>query len=346
MKKKAGILLSLTLAASTLLGACGKSEETSGGKSEKKESDFKVGMVTDTGGVDDKSFNQSAWEGIKRFGEGNGLKDGKGFKYLQSNVEADYVPNLTKFAESKYDITYAIGYMMMKSTETIADKFPKNNFAIVDTVVEKPNVASIVFNEQDGSFLVGVAAAMTSKTGKIGFIGGTDSPLIRKFEAGFVQGAKAINPNIEINSKFAGDFNKSELGTQLASAMYGQGADIIYHAAGGTGKGVFTEAKNRKKKGENVWVIGVDRDQHDEGLPEDVTLTSMIKRVDIAVEKMSKDVMDGNFPGGKVVKYGFKEEGLDYGKKNLSKDIQAKMEEYKKQILDGTLKVTETLPKQ
>jgi basic membrane protein A and related proteins len=340
VKKKAGILLSLTLAAGTLLGACGKSEETAGSGSDKKESDFKVGMVTDTGGVDDKSFNQSAWEGISKFGEDNGLKKDKGYKYIQSNAEAEYVPNLTKFAEAKYDITYAIGFMMAKSTEAIADKFPKNNFAIVDTEVKKPNVASIVFKEHEGSYLVGVAAAMETKTNKIGFIGGVESDLITKFETGFIQGARAVNPNIEIIPKYAGDFNKAELGTQIASTMYGQGVDIIYHAAGGTGKGVFTEAKNRKKKGEDVWVIGVDRDQHEEGMPENVTLTSMIKRVDVAVEKMSKEVQDGKFPGGQVVEYGFQEDGLGFGDHgNLKKETVAKMNEYKEKIVKGEIKV-------
>jgi basic membrane protein A and related proteins len=343
VKKKAGILLSLTLAASTLLGACG-GEKTSGSDSEKKASDFKVGMVTDTGGVDDKSFNQSAWEGIKKFGKDNGLKENTGYKYLQSTKEEDFVPNLTKFSDSKYNITYAVGYMMSKATEDVAKKFPDNKYAIIDTQLELPNVASIVFKDHEGSFLVGVAAAMATKTNKIGFIGGTDSPLIRKFQAGFEQGAKAVNPNIEVDSQFAGHFGKAEIGTQLASAMYGKGIDIIYHAAGGTGEGVFTEAKNRKKKGEDVWVIGVDRDQHEEGMPENVTLTSMIKRVNVAVENMTKEVQDDKFPGGKVVEYGFKEDGLDYGKhENLSKEIQAKMEEYKEKILKGEIKVKETL---
>ncbi|AEW56885.1 Unspecified monosaccharide ABC transport system, substrate-binding component [Bacillus cereus F837/76] len=140
MKKKTGLLLSLTLAASAVLGACGNSDKAS---SDKKE--FKVGMVTDVGGVDDKSFNQSAWEGLTKFGKDNNLKKNEGYRYLQSSKDADYIPNLTKFAKDHYNTTFGIGYLMEKSIEKVAEQYPKEQFAIVDTVVEKPNVTSITF---------------------------------------------------------------------------------------------------------------------------------------------------------------------------------------------------------
>ncbi|MCP8969056.1 BMP family lipoprotein [Ectobacillus ponti] len=348
MKKKAGLLLSLTLAASTILGACGNADKNtadnkSGGDT-KKAGSFKVGMVTDTGGVDDKSFNQSAWEGLKKFGGDNSLKENEGYRYLQSEKEADYLPNLTKFAESNYNLTYGIGFLMADAVGKVADQFPKNNFAIVDMVVDKKNVASITFSENEGSFLVGVVAALTTKSNKVGFIGGVESDLIKKFEYGFKAGVASVNPSIQVVSQYAGDFNKPEKGTQLASTMYGQGVDVIYHAAGGTGNGVFTEAKNRKKKGENVWVIGVDRDQHQEGMPENVTLTSMVKRVDVAVEQVSKQAMEGNFPAGKVVTFGLKENGVGIAPTtdNVSKDALAKVDEFQKKILAGELKVPAT----
>lgn len=344
MKKKAGILLSLTLAASTLLGACGNSEKTSG---EKENKDFKVGMVTDVGGVDDKSFNQSAWEGLTKFGKDNGLKENEGYRYLLSTKEADYIPNLTKFAKANYNVTFGVGYIMQKSVEEMADKFPKNQFAIVDTVVDKENVTSITFKDHEGSFLVGVVAAMTTKSNKVGFVGGAKAPLIEKFEYGFKAGVKAVNPEIEVVSQYAEAFDKPEKGSVLASAMYGQGVDVIYHAAGATGNGVFTEAKNRKKKGEDVWVIGVDRDQHEEGMPENVTLTSMVKRVDVAVEKVAQEAMDGKLKGGKVEEFGLKDEGVMIAPttdnvKKVNPEILTKVEEFEKQIINGKIKVPAT----
>lgn len=343
MKKKAGILLSLTLATSTILGACGNSEKTS----EDKAEDFKVGMVTDVGGVDDKSFNQSAWEGLQSFGKENGLKENEGYRYLLSTKESDYIPNLTKFAEGDYDLTFGIGYIMNESIEEMAKKYPDNQFAIVDAVVDEDNVTSITFKDHEGSFLVGVVAAMTTKSNKIGFIGGTNSELIQKFESGFKAGAKTVNPDIEIVSEFADAFDKPEKGSVLASAMYGQGVDVIYHAAGATGNGVFTEAKNRKKKGEDVWVIGVDRDQHQEGLPENVTLTSMVKRVDVAVEKVAQEAKDGTLEGGKVEEFGLKDDGVMIAPttENIEKvnpEILTKVEEYEKQIIEGKIKVPAT----
>ncbi|WP_028399041.1 BMP family lipoprotein [Ectobacillus panaciterrae] len=344
MKKKAGLLLSLTLAASTILGACGSANKTETKGGEKKAANFKVGMVTDTGGVNDKSFNQSAWEGLTKFGKDNGLKENEGYRYLQSEKESDYLPNLTKFGESNFDLTFGIGFLMADAVGKAADQFKKNQFAIVDMVVNKPNVTSIVFKENEGSFLVGAVAAMTTKTNKIGFIGGVESDLIKKFQYGFIAGAKAVNPKIEIVSQYAGDFNNIAKGTQLASTMYGQGVDVIYHAAGGTGNGVFTEAKNRKKKGQTVWVIGVDRDQHQEGMPENVTLTSMVKRVDIAVEDVAKEMKDGKLKGGSIKEFGLKDKGIDIAPTtdNVSKDALAKVEEFKKKILDGTIKVPAT----
>lgn len=340
MKKKAALFLSLTLAVSAVLGACGTSSSNNASKS----NSFKVGMVTDVGGVDDKSFNQSAWEGLKQFGKDAGLKENEGYRYLQSTQNADYEPNLTKFAGQNYNLTFGIGYLMTDAIGKVADQFKNNQFAIVDSVVDKPNVTSITFKENEGSFLVGAIAAMTTKSNKIGFIGGVKSPLIQKFEYGFMAGAKAVNPKIEIVSEYADAFDKPDKGSVLASAMYGQGVDVIYHASGATGNGVFTEAKNRKKKGQTVWVIGVDRDQSQEGMPENVTLTSMVKRVDVAVAEVAKEEKDGTLKGGTVKEFGLKDKGIDIAPTtdNVAKDALAKVDEFKKQILDGTIKVPAT----
>ncbi|EIT85139.1 putative ABC-type transport system periplasmic component/surface lipoprotein-like protein [Fictibacillus macauensis ZFHKF-1] len=335
MKKRTGVMLSLALAAGTLLTACGKDDKAADDKK------FKVAMVTDTGGVDDKSFNQSAWEGLQKFGADNKLKSGSDFKYLQSNSPSDYAPNLNKLVRDKYDIVYGIGFLMENDIKKVADQQPKGKLAIVDTVVDKKNVASIVFKENEGSFLVGLIAGMQTKSNKVGFVGGVESPLIKKFENGFKAGVKMANPKAEIMIQYAGDFNKAEKGLAIANTFYGKGADIIYHAAGGTGKGIFTEAKNRAKNGKKVWVIGVDRDQFEEGQPQGVTLTSMVKRVDIAVQQVSKDTKEGHFPGGKVVEFGLDKDAVSIAphKENVSKDALAKVDEFKKKIKDGELKV-------
>ncbi|MDZ5473417.1 BMP family protein [Bacillus sp. 31A1R] len=353
-KRKFGLALSLVLAAGTILGACGKTDEgkEDGGGANKEAANIKVGLVTDTGGVDDKSFNQSAWEGLKKFGAEHNLEEGKGFRYLQSEKEADYIPNLSKFADGGYDLTFAAGFLLEDAVQTAAEQNTEAHFALIDSLLADENwntvwldnVANVTFEEQQGSFLVGVVAAKHSKTGKVGFVGGVDSPLIKKFENGFKAGVKSVNPDIEVIAQYAGDFNKPEIGTSIASTMYTQGADIIYHAAGGTGNGVFTEAKNRKANGEDVWVIGVDRDQHEEGMPENVTLTSMIKRVDVAVYELSKMALDGQFPGGKETVFGLEQEavGISPTTENVSQEALDLVKEYQEKILSGEITVPKT----
>jgi basic membrane protein A len=345
VKKRLGLSLSLVLAAGTLLSACGSSEdkENAGGS---KEKGYSVAMVTDTGGVDDKSFNQSAWEGLQAYGEENGLEKGTGgFDYLLSKNDADYETNLNKLVRQKYDIVYGIGFLMTDAVTKIADQQKDANFAIVDSVVDKPNVASITFKEHEGSFLVGVAAGLSTKSNKVGFVGGIESPLIKKFEVGFIEGVKAANPDAEVVIQYAGSFSDSSKGQQIAEIMYGQDADIIYHAAGGVGAGVFTAAIDLKEKNpdKDFWVIGVDRDQHAEGEGDgfNVTLTSMVKGVDVAVKDLAEKGKDGDFPGGEIIEYGLKENGVGIAptQDNLSEDVIAKIDEFKQKIIDGEIEV-------
>ncbi|MFD1357601.1 BMP family protein [Fictibacillus halophilus] len=342
MKKKLGLMVTAMLTAGTILAGCGNSEEGKSGGDAKK--DFKVAMVTDTGGVDDKSFNQSAWEGLTKFGKDNSLEENKGYKYLQSTAQSDYKPNLNSLIRQKYDLVFGIGFLMGTDVETVAKQQPDAKLAIVDMVVKGDNVANITFSEHEGSFLVGLIAGMQTTSNKVGFVGGVNSELIKKFENGFKAGVKTANPDAEILVQYAEDFNKAEKGQQIANTFYEQGADIIYHAAGGTGMGVFTEAKNRKKNGEDVWVIGVDRDQHEEGMPENVTLTSMVKRVDQAVYEVSEQTAAGKFPGGKVVEFGLKQDGVGIAptQDNVEKDALKSVEDYKKKIIDGEVKVPKT----
>ncbi|UOE96454.1 BMP family ABC transporter substrate-binding protein [Alkalihalobacillus sp. LMS39] len=312
--------------------------------------DFRVAMVTDVGGIDDKSFNQSAWEGMTRFGEEFGLEEGTDFKYLQSSSEAEYAPNLNSLVREEYDLVWAIGFLMGNDVKTVAQQRPESQLAIVDMVVEGDdgelldNVANITFKEHEGSFLVGVIAGLTTETNQVGFLGGVEGALIKKFENGFKAGVKTVNPDADVIVQYAESFNDESTGQQIANAMYTQGADIIYHASGGTGKGLFTEAKNRKRNNENVWAIGVDRDQHEEGLPENVTLTSMIKRVDNALYAVNEQTMEGNYPGGEILEFGLEDEavGIAENTENVSDEAQERVNEYIEQIQAGDIEVPQT----
>ncbi|MEK3978022.1 BMP family protein [Psychrobacillus sp. FSL K6-2836] len=357
-KRKFGLGLSLVLAAGTILGACGsKDEETTkpkdseGTGSEGTEAvDFSLAMVTDVGGVDDKSFNQLAWEGIEAFGQENGLEKGTGgYDYLQSTGDADYITNLNNLIRRDFDVVYGIGFLMEKPIGTIADQQPEAQLAIIDAIVDKPNVASVMFKEQEGSFLAGVAAALMSESKQIGFVGGIEIPVIERFEAGFLEGVKAVDPSIKVDVQYTGKFDDAALGKTTANRMYSSGVDIIFHAAGGTGNGVFAEAKERKTKdaNANVWVIGVDSDQYEEGAVGDtnVTLTSMQKRVDVAVQSIAKEAMAGNFPGGKTTTYGLAEEGVQLADSRgaIPQEILDQIQEYSDKIVSGEIVVPETV---
>lgn len=356
-KRKFGLAMSLVLAAGTILGACGgggNEEEQGGtaGEGGNKEDAFTVAMVTDVGGVDDKSFNQSAWEGLKAYGEEKGLSKGKdGFDYMQSQSDADYATNLNTLTRQDFDLIFGIGYLMEPAIGEIAGQQTDQNFAIVDAVVEQDNVASIMFKEQEAAFLAGVTAGMATETNKIGFLGGMAIPVIERFEAGFRAGVESVNPDADVQIQYAEAFDKAEAGKAIASKMYSSGVDVIFHAAGGTGNGLFTEARDLKKKDpeRKVWAIGVDSDQTAEGVvtidgtDHNVIITSALKRVDNAVKDLSLQAADGNFPGGEVTTYGLTEDGVGLAPINEElenkAEIEAKVEEYKEQIKNGEITV-------
>ncbi|WOV86065.1 BMP family protein [Sporosarcina oncorhynchi] len=350
-KRKYGLALSLVLAAGTLLGACGTDKDKEKDNSSSaggNDSDFSIAMVTDVGGIDDKSFNQSAWEGIKLFGKDNNLAEGDGgYAYLQSKDESDYTSNLNALTRRDFDVVFGVGFLMEDAIGTIAEQQKETNYAIIDGVVEQPNVASILFKEQEGAFLAGVAAALMTKTDKIGFVGGMEIPVIERFEAGFVAGVNAVKPDIKVDVKYTGSFDKAELGKAAAGRMYSSGVDIIFHAAGGTGNGVFSEAKERKEADKNadVWVIGVDSDQYEEGKVGDqnITMTSMLKRVDNAVQDIANLAKEGKFPGGETKVYGLEDDGVALADSRgaIPQDVLDQIDEYKKKIADGEIEVPE-----
>lgn len=356
-KRKFGFALTAVLAAGTVLAACGDDKATdnnegSNNEGSNNEDSFSVAMVTDVGGVDDKSFNQSAWEGIQEFGKADGLTKGDhGFDYLQSQSDADYNTNINNLLRRDFDLVFGVGFMMADAMGEIANEQPDAQLAIIDAEVDAPNVASVLFKEQEGAFLAGVVAASMSKSGKIGFVGGVDIPVINRFHAGYVAGAQAVNPDIEIQVQYTGAFDKADLGKTAANLMYSSGVDIIFHAAGGTGNGVFSEAKERKAKDpeSDVWVIGVDADQYEEGKIDDktnVTLTSMLKGVNNAVVDISTKAKEGNFPGGETLVYGLKEGGVKLADSRgaIPEDVMATVEEYTEKISSGEITVSEEKP--
>jgi basic membrane protein A len=341
-------LLALGLVSGATLAACGSDDADTSSDSAAKSStsgdDFSVVMVTDIGGVDDKSFNQSAWEGMQEWGQDNEKEEGtEGFKYLQSNEDSEFVTNLNSAVQAEFDLVFGIGYKLKEAMTDVSGQNEDQHFVIVDDMIEAPNVASVLFKDHEAAFLAGVAAAETTESDQIGFIGGQESDVISRFEAGFVAGVKEVKPDIDVNVEYVGSFGDAARGKQLAAAMYSSGVDVIYQAAGDSGNGVFSEAKDLMNADEskNLWVIGVDRDQEEEGKYDtgNLTLASTLKGVGAAVKDISNEAMAGNFAGGEVVNYGLAEGGVDLTDGNLTDEVKEKVAEYKEKVISGDIEV-------
>jgi basic membrane protein A len=348
MKRLLALMVALLVAAGLFAG-CAKKEEQQGQNTQQQQQaeqkKIKVGLSTDEGGLNDKSFNQAADEGIKKAVAEFGVE----YSPVESTKKEDYQPNLEALVENGSDLVFAVGFQMEEAIKAISAKYPDKKFAIVDSVVPNPNVVSLVFKEEEGSFLMGVIAGKMTKTGKVGFIGGKDFALINKFEAGFVAGVKAVNPKAaedlinRKNVKYADSFSDTNKGYELAKSLYNSGVDVIYHAAGGVGEGLFQATKEFRDKGKMVWAIGVDMDQA-VTLPKyaDVILSSMMKRVDTATYTAVKDVVNNNFQGGKTIVLGIKEDGVGYApttKNNTPADVLALVDKYRDAIKAGKFTV-------
>ena len=293
-------------------------------------------VVYDLGGKFDKSFNEAAYNGAERYKK----ELGKEYREFEIQNASQREQALRNFARRGHNPVVGIGFAQAQALEKVAKEFPDTNFAIVDMVVDLPNVRSIVFAEHEGSYLVGMLAAMASKTGKVGFVGGMDIPLIRKFACGYVQGAKAVNPDIEIYQNMTGTtgaaWNDPVKGGELAKSQFDRGADVVYHAAGGTGLGVLQAAADAGKLG-----IGVDSNQN--YLHPGAVLTSMLKRVDNAVFNAFNDGTSGNWSSG-IQALGLKEEGVGYAldehnAKLISDDMQSQVDEARQKIIAGDIQV-------
>lgn len=345
MKKILALLVSVVLFAGLFAG-CAKPNQPGGGATtdNRKQTDKKIGLATDEGGRGDKSFNDAAIAGLDKISKEYTVTP----QILESKAADQYEPNLKALTQSN-DLVFGVGFKMHDAMDAVAKANPNKKYAIIDSVVEQPNVMSINFKEEEGSFLMGVIAGKMTKTNKIGFIGGVDMELIQKFEAGFIAGVKAVNPAAaedlinRKNVRYAGNFSDVNKGYELAKQLYNSGVDVIYHAAGGVGIGLFNAAKELKNGGKTVWAIGVDSDQA-LTVPDkaDIILASMMKRVDVATYTASKDLIENNFQGGKVVVLGLKEDGVGISNTinpAVTKDVLDLADKYKKAIVDGTIKV-------
>lgn len=292
---------------------------------------FKIGMVTDVGGVNDGSFNQSAWEGLQRAGEAFGCE----VKYIESKGDADYVPNIESFLDEDYDLIVCVGYMMADAVRDAAELYPDQKFAIIDDAsnADLDNVTCMMFEQEQASYLVGLAAGYTTESNIVGFVTGAANETMNSFGYGYCAGVLDANPDATILQYNANNFGDASGGKTAVNTMVTKGADVVFHAAGGTGIGVIDGCKENK-----IWAIGVDSDQSP--LAPETILTSALKRVDNACYDATKKTILGTLEGG-VETYDLAAGGVDIAPTtdNLSKDVLDKIEDAKKDIIAGDLVV-------
>jgi len=328
MNKKQWLGLGLVTVAAFGLAACGNRASRS--DSSNAKTDLKAAIVTDTGGVDDKSFNQSAWEGLQRAQKELGIQA----KYLESKTDADYIPNIETLVDDDYDLIICIGYQLADALRTEAEANPDKKFAIVDDAsIELDNVACLMFEQAQASYLVGYIAGKTTKTNTAGFVIGMATDVMNEFGYGYLAGVKDANPDANILQNNVNSFADTGAGKTAANNMVANNADVIFHAAGGTGLGVIDACKEA-----GIWAIGVDSDQS-KVAPKTI-LTSAMKRVDNAVYDEAKAVLDGEYKAG-VKTYTLEDGGVDIAPTtdNLSEELLKEVEDVKAKIVAGEIKV-------
>ncbi len=300
--------------------------------------DFQPAVVYDMGGKFDRSFNQSAYEGAERFKQETGVA----YREFENTNAAQREQAIAQLARRGATVIVAVGFTQASAVEKVAKDFPNVKFTLIDEVVDLPNVQSIIFREQESSFLCGVAAALASKSAKVGFVGGMDIPLIRKFALGYREGVKYANPAAEVIENMTGTtpaaWSDPSKGAELAKSQIGRGADVIFHAAGATGTGVMQAAKDAGKLS-----IGCDSNQN--YLQPGSVLTSAVKRVDVAVFNAFKDAKAGTWKAGQV-SLGLKEDGVgfaldQYNRGLITPAIEARLQQAKADIVSGKIKVSE-----
>lgn len=297
---------------------------------------LKVGLVLDKGGKDDKSFNSAAYAGLERAKKEFGIA----MKYVEATDDNSFEPMLRSFAHKDFDLIIAIGFGQLDAIKKVAPQFPQKRFLLVDAEASGANIKSAVFQDHEGSYLVGALAALSSPSLKFGFIGGMDAPLIRRFEKGYEAGVKKIKPKAQVIVNYVGvtgdAWNNPAKAKELASSQYTGGIDVIYTSAGASNSGVFDAAEEFRKK-----AIGCDSNQN--GLKPGVILTSMLKRVDVAVYETVKEMKDGGFQAG-TKSFGLSDSGVDYAldahnDKLVTAPMRKKLEDLKAQIIAGKIQV-------
>jgi Uncharacterized ABC-type transport system, periplasmic component/surface lipoprotein len=320
---------------------------------------LRVGMVTDSGTIDDKSFNQGTWEGVVRAGKDLKLET----KYLKPSgtTEADYIKEIDNLYDAGFNMVVCPGFKFETAIFQSQDKHKDTKFVIIDGTphsgdykpVVKSNTVSIFFAEHESGFLGGVATALQLKSGDVGFIGGMEIPAVQKYNWGFQQGVQYANQNFgtKITMKpenviYQGSFDNVAAGQQLAAQMFDRGVKAIFCAAGGVGIGGINEAKSRAKAGKEVWIIGVDVDQYSEGIydgTKSIILTSSMKRVDQSAYDMVKAAKNNKFPGGQTLIFNAKNNGVGIPaiNPNLRKDVQSQVASIFKKLQSGAIKVSD-----
>ena len=360
MKKK---LIALTLSALMMTGlvGCGNSEE---GTADANKG-FKVGMVTDAGTIDDKSFNQGTWEGILKAKEELGIDE----NYIKpaGTTEADYMKEIVNLYDTGYKFIVTPGFKFETAVFNAQEKYQDAKFIIIDGSPNNgkqeaervakvgDNTVAVFFAEHEAGFLAGVATSLELKEGELGFIGGMEIPAVQKFNWGFQQGIKYANENLGTNTSikeenvvYEGTFDNVAGGQQIAATMYDKGVKAIFTAAGGVGVGAINEAKARTTAGEESWIIGVDVDQYEEGIYDEaanksIILTSAMKKIDTATFDIIKNELDGQVPGGQTLTFDVKSGGVGLPEENpnLSKETQDKITEVVNQIKDGKITISD-----
>ncbi|CCI84854.1 lipoprotein a-antigen [Lactobacillus pasteurii DSM 23907 = CRBIP 24.76] len=352
--KKVFSLAGIVIACGLVLTACsGKKQGGSGNSSSNAKNS--VALITDGNGVNDHSFNQSAWNGFLAYGKAHNLSRGKnGYQYFQTSGPSDFVPNIDEAVNAGYQTIFGVGYSLKDAISSEAKKYPKKNFVIIDDQIKgQKNVASANFKSQDASYLAGVVAAKTTKSGVVGFIGGAHGDIVDLFDAGFAQGvrdtAKKMGKKITILNQYIGNFTSSDKAKSIAQSMYAKKADIIFHAAGGAGDGLFQEAKalnQTRPADKKVWVIGVDVDQSNlgnysakGGQKSNFVLTSVITGVNVATKKIADLAYQGKFPGGKDLIFGLENDGVSITNGQVSTSAWKAARQARCQILKSEIKV-------
>ena len=326
-KKIVALSASLVMCASMLTG-CSSTSENEGAAS-----DISVGIVLGEGSVNDQSFNQATWEGLKQAEEEFGIE----VKYLESRQESEYIPNIETLIDEDMDLIIGVGYQLKEAIQTSAENYPERKFAILDETYENipSNVIPVVFNEQESAYLVGAIAAKMTKTNKVGFIGGLPAPSVLRYQYGYKYGVENTNKDVKVYEQYANTFTDQAKGKAIANQMHASGVDVILGASGDCGTGAIEAAKENNK-----YAIGGDRDQRD--LAPDNVIVSALKKLNVASYSLAKMVVDGTFEGGAEKVYGLKEGGVglpDDLDRLIPQDVVDYVTEQAKKIVDGEIKV-------